>query len=86
MQDLRVKIEIEAEADLTTESRAASKKRLMRDAEKAIDDFLYGLEVLEEGRGAARSKDIRGREPFEMLVRLCRAEMADRDGSRRLRV
>lgn len=69
VQDLRVKIEIEVEADLTAESRAAAKKRLMRGAEKAIDDFLNGLEALEEGRGAARSKDIRGREPFEMLVR-----------------
>lgn len=69
VQSLRGEIKFDAEADLTLESRVEAKKRLMRTAEEAVNDFLDQRETLEEQRGATKSKDIRSVDPFKMLVR-----------------
>lgn len=69
IQDLRTTVTLEIEADLAIESRGEAAERIDRKLKEVREEFLDGLEKLEEQRGALKSRDIRADHAFKMLVR-----------------
>lgn len=69
IKDLRTTITLEIEADLAIESRREAAKRIDRKLKEVREEFLGGLEKLEEQRGVRKSRDIPAEHAFKMLVR-----------------